>query len=123
MSAKSQAANTIRRQQAATQAAREAEGYQYLDEVKVPGLRYSLEPGTRFRIRGKHGWWVFRTAEVDPSGRTTVTCSGPHPATNHIQGAPLRTFCVLDDGPPLRVSSMPWAGDIRVRITKIHRKV
>ena len=121
MSSKSQAANLIRRTQAATRAAREAEGYQYLDEVKIPGLRYPLEPGTKFRIRGKHAWWVFQSAEVDPQGRTAVHCSGPHPAGNTIKGAAMRTFCVLDDGPPLQVSSMPWVGDIRVRVTKIQR--
>ena len=123
MSSKSQAANLIRRNQATLRAAREAAGWQYLDEVKVPGLRYPLEPGTRFRIKGKHAWWAFRTAEVDLNGRTIVHCSGPHPATKTISGAPMRAFCLLTEGPPLRVSSMPWAGDIRVRITKIQRNV
>jgi hypothetical protein len=118
----SKATNEIRRQQVARKAARLAQGYQYPDQVKVPGFRYPLEPGTRFRIRGKRGWWVFQSAEVDPDGRTAVNCSGPHPTHTHVKGASVRTFCVLEDGPPLLVSSMPWAGDIRSRITKIQRK-
>ena len=122
MSAKTRAANHLRRTRAARQAALEAEGYQFLDEVKIPGNRYPLVPGTRFRITGKRGWGVFRTAQVDPQGRTSVDCTGPHPGSSTLKGAPMRVFCVLDDGPPLRVSSMPWAGDIRVRVSKIQRK-
>jgi hypothetical protein len=113
-----EAERAIRQQIADANARREAEGWQFPEELKVAG-RLPLIKGRRFQITGKRGWWKFIGTAVSPAGQVTIACSGPYTKQEVNRNGASRSFALMDaDLPPVRGCV---TDDIRIEIRRVEQ--
>ena len=113
-----EAQQAIRQATADAQARRVAEGWQFLDELKVAG-RLPLIRGRRFQITGRRGWWRFTRCAVSPAGQVTISCSGPYTKHEVSGNGAARSFALMDAGlPPVRGCVID---DIRIEIRRVEQ--
>jgi hypothetical protein len=113
-----EAQKAIRQEAADARARKVAEGWQFLDELKVAG-RLPLTKGRRFQIAGRRGWWRFTGTEVSPSGQATIFCSGPYAKHETTGNGASRSFALMDaDLPPVRGCV---TDDIRIEIRRVEQ--
>jgi len=126
MSPAAQAKQEVRRRRAESRARKIAEGWQFLDELHIPG-RLPLVPGRRFQIKGRRGWWKFTGACVTPDGRTHINCAGPY-RKSEVGSSASNTFVLMDELGPVEVRGKlnpdyVYNCDIRVEVTRVERDV
>ena len=124
MSPAAEARKAIQRRVADARAKKEAEGWQFLEELHLPG-RLPLVPGRRFQLKGRRGWWQFSGACITPDGRTHVNCAGPFRKNQSGPGAS-NSFVLMDELGPVEVRGTMnpahvYDCDIRVEVARVAR--